>query len=76
MEGALIFGFGGYVAAGPRTVDNKTTLAYPDVSREYLEEQRPKQLSKGVILMVIGAVLMVLGVVVGLSTASPQFMAF
>jgi hypothetical protein len=32
-----------------------------------LEEQRPKQLSKGVILMIVGAVLMVLGVVVGLS---------
>ncbi len=62
----MIFGFGGYVAAGPRTVDTRTTIAYPTVSREYLEEQRPKQLSKGVILMIIGAALMVLGVIVGL----------
>jgi len=66
MEGALIFAFGGYVAAGPRTVDNRTTIAYPAVSREYLEEQRPKQLSKGVVLMIIGAVLIFLSVIVGL----------
>jgi hypothetical protein len=66
MEGALIFALGAYVAAGPKTVDARTTIEYPAVSREYLEEQRPKQLSKGLILMVIGAVLIVLGVVVGL----------
>ncbi len=64
MEGAFIFGFGAYVAAGPKTYDKRTTIVYPDVSREYLEEQRPKQLSKGLILMIIGAVLMVLGIVV------------
>jgi hypothetical protein len=55
-----------YVAAGPRTYDARTTIVDPTTSREYLEEQRPKQLSKGVILMIIGAVLIVLGVVVGL----------
>jgi uncharacterized membrane protein len=64
MEGAFIFGFGAYVAAGPKTYDKRTTIAYPEVSREYLGEQRPKQLSKGLILMVIGAALMVLGIVV------------
>ena len=64
MEGALIFGFGAYVAAGPKTFDKRTTIVYPEVSLDYLEEQRPKQLSKGLILMIIGAVLMVLGIVV------------
>jgi hypothetical protein len=66
MEGAFIFGFGAYVAAGPKTVDVRTTIEYPGRAIEYLEEQRPKQLSKGLILMIIGAVLMVLGAVVGL----------
>jgi hypothetical protein len=75
MEGALIFGFGAYVAAGPKAYDRRTTIVYPTVSREYLEEQRPKQLSKGLILMIIGAVLMVLGIVVGLSVTSPGFVA-
>ena len=64
MEGAFIVGFGAYVAAGPKTFDKRTTIVYPEASLEYLEEQRPKQLSKGLILMVIGAVLMVLGIVV------------
>jgi hypothetical protein len=64
MEGAFIFGFGAYVAAGPKTYDKRTSIVYAEVSREYLEGQRPKQLSKCLILMVIGAVLMVLGIVV------------
>ena len=66
MEGAFIFGFGAFIAAGPRTFDRRTTIEFPTASREYLEEQRPKQLSQGLIVMIIGAVLMVLGVVVGL----------
>ena len=73
MEGALIFGFGAYVAAGPKTYDRRTTIVYPTATREYLEEQRPKQLSKGLVLMIIGAVLMILGVVVGFSIASQGF---
>ena len=73
MEGALIFALGGYVAAGPKPVDNRTTIACPTVSRDYLLEQRPKRVSRGVVLMIVGAVLMVLGVVVGFSMTSTPF---
>jgi len=31
MEGAFIFGFGAYVAAGPKTYDKRTTIVYPEV---------------------------------------------
>lgn len=71
LEGLLIFVFGAYVAAGmgnPRTVNIKTTTADPEFYREYLEDQRPKQISEGIILMIIGAILMILSVVIGLST--------
>jgi hypothetical protein len=71
VEGVLIFAFGAYVAAGmgnPRTVDMKNTIADPEFYKEYLEDQRPKQVSEGVILMIIGAVLAILSVVIGLST--------
>jgi membrane-bound ClpP family serine protease len=71
LEGMLFFVFGAFAAAGmgnPRTVNIKTTTADPEFYREYLEDQRPKQLSEGIILMIIGAVLMILAVVIGLST--------
>ncbi len=76
VEGALIIGLGGYVAmGGSEGFDrNMGTIVYPAASQKYSEEeraradeQRSKQLSKGLILMVIGAVLMVLGIVVGVS---------
>jgi len=70
-EGLLIFAVGAYVAAGmgnPRSVDIRTTTADPEYYREYLEDQRPKQVSGGVILMLIGAILMILSVVIGLSS--------
>jgi hypothetical protein len=66
MEGAFIFGFGAFVAAGSKTFDVRSTYADPAVTLEYVEDQRPKHISKGVILMIIGAVLMVFGVVVRL----------
>lgn len=77
MEGLFIFVLGAYFAAGmgnPKTVDIRTTTADAGIYREYLEDQRPKQLSEGVVLMIIGAVLMVLAVVVGLSVASLSFL--
>ena len=71
LEGLLIFVFGAYIAAGmgnPKTVDIRTTAADPEIFREYLEDQRPKQVSEGVILMIIGVVLMILSAVIGVST--------
>ncbi len=52
----------------PKTVDIRTTTADPEMYREYLEDQRPKQVSEGVILMIIGVVLMILSAVIGVST--------
>jgi hypothetical protein len=52
----------------PKTVDIRTTAADPEMCREYLEDQRPKQVSEGVILMIIGVVLMILSAVIGVST--------
>jgi hypothetical protein len=74
IEGLLIFAFGAFVAAGmgnPRTVDMKNTIADPEFYREYLENQRPNQVREGIILMILGAVLIILSIVIGLSTIAP-----
>jgi hypothetical protein len=66
MEGALIFAMGAYVAAGPKPVDKRSTIAVPSVSRDYLLEQQPHRVSTGLIIMAIGAALIAVGIVIGL----------
>lgn len=70
MEGIFVFASGAYVAAGmanPRSQNWKTLMADSEVYREFLEDQRHKQLSEGIILMVIGAIIIGLSVAIGLS---------
>lgn len=69
LEGLLLFVFGAYIASGmgnPRSADIRTTTADPEFYREWLEDQRSKQITEGTILMIIGAILMILAVVIGL----------
>jgi hypothetical protein len=68
MEGVLVFAAGAYVASGmanPRRENWKTLTADPEGYKEFLEDQRPKQLSDGIILMIIGATIIVLSLVIG-----------
>lgn len=70
MEGILVFAVGAYVASGmsnPRRENWKTLSTDSEGYREFLEDQRPKQLSDGVILMIIGAIMIGLSLAIGLT---------
>ena len=67
IEGAVIFGLGALVASGYtilRMETWKSLLARPGGHVEYLIEQRRKQFSFGIMLMIIGAALICLSVVI------------
>ena len=70
VEGLAIFVVGAYIASGmgnPGSVTVGTTTADPEFYREWLKDQRSKQMTEGTILIAIGAILMVLAVVIGVS---------
>jgi hypothetical protein len=70
VEGALVFAAGAFVAAGmanPRRKTWITLTADPEGYRKFLEEQRSKQVSDGVVLMIIGIVIIGLSLVIGMS---------
>lgn len=65
FEGIAFFGLGALIASGytAQRIDRWQSLyASPDGHREYLEEQRPKQFSFGIIMMIVGAILIGLSI--------------
>lgn len=73
LEGLLIFAYGAYIASGmgnPRSADIRTTIADPEFYREWLEDQRSKQITEGAIMMIVGTALMISAVVIGLFVIS------
>jgi hypothetical protein len=70
VEGMLVFAAGAFVAAGmanPRRETWITLTADPEGYRKFLEEQRSKQVSDGIVLMIIGVVIIGLSLVIGMS---------
>jgi hypothetical protein len=60
VEGVVVFAAGAYVAAGVANLRREsyaTLTGSPEGYREYLEEQRSRQVSDGILLMVIGAII-------------------
>jgi hypothetical protein len=68
IEGAIIFGVGAWVASGAtvlRMERPSTLYARPEGHTEYLRQHRKKQLSFGIVLIIIGAALMGLSITIG-----------
>lgn len=67
IEGALVFAAGAYVAAGVANMLRErpaTLMASPEGHREYLEEQRSKQVRDGVLLMIVGTIIIAISIMV------------
>jgi hypothetical protein len=65
IEGVVVFAAGAYVAAGVANIRRETPsslTASPEGHKEYLEEQRSKQVADGVLLMIIGAVIIAMSI--------------
>jgi predicted nucleic acid-binding Zn ribbon protein len=66
MEGILIFAAGAYVAAGTSNLKRErlgTLMNRSEGLKEFLEEQRSRQLAEGIWMMVVGAVIAVISVI-------------
>jgi uncharacterized membrane protein len=66
IEGVVVFAAGAYVAAGVANIRRESPsslTASPEGHREFLEEQRSKQVADGVLLMIIGAIVIALSIV-------------
>jgi hypothetical protein len=66
VEGVVVFATGAYVAAGVANIRRESPAsltASPEGHREFLEEQRSKQVADGVLLMIIGAIVIALSIV-------------
>jgi hypothetical protein len=66
IEGVVVFAAGAYVAAGVanmRRESQSSLTASPEGHREFLEEQRSKQIADGVLLMIIGAIVIAVSIV-------------
>jgi len=60
IEGTVIFAIGAYVASGVANLRREsyaTLTGSPEGHKEYLEEQRSRQVSDGVLIMIIGAII-------------------
>lgn len=67
IEGAVILGVGALVASGATVLKMErwqSLVASPSGHVEYLRQQRRKQFSSGIMLMIIGLVLICLSVVI------------
>jgi len=65
IEGIVTFAAGAYVASGVANLRKEswvTLTASPEGHREFLEEQRSKQVSYGIITMIIGAIMIALSI--------------
>jgi hypothetical protein len=65
IEGMLIFGAGAWIASGAMNLRREswqTLTASPEGHKEFLEAERSKQVSDGIILMIVGAVIMSLAI--------------
>jgi hypothetical protein len=65
IEGIVVFAAGAYVASGAANLRREsyaTLTASPEGHREYLEEQRSRQVSDGILLMVIGAIIIAVSI--------------
>jgi hypothetical protein len=66
IEGILVFAAGAYIAAGVANLHRETwtsLTAGPESHKEFLEEQRAKQVADGVLLMIIGAILIAISII-------------
>jgi len=66
VEGAIVFAAGAFAAAGVGNIRRETygTMAgHPEGQKEFLEEQRGKQVSAGIKLMIIGAIIIALSII-------------
>jgi hypothetical protein len=66
VEGIFVFAAGAYVAAGVANMRRESQASLtvsPEGHKEYLEEQRPKQVLDGVLLMIIGAIIIATSIV-------------
>jgi hypothetical protein len=66
VEGIFVFAAGAYIAAGVANIRRETQatlIASPEGHKEYVEEQRSKQVSDGILLMIIGAIVIAASVI-------------
>jgi hypothetical protein len=66
VEGIMVFAAGAYVAAGAANIKRETPvslMASPEGHREFLEEQRSKQVADGVLLMIVGAIIIAASII-------------
>jgi hypothetical protein len=66
VEGAVIFAASAYIALGTANLKRESyasLAASPEGHREYLEEQRSKQSSEGIIIMVVGVAIIAVSII-------------
>jgi hypothetical protein len=66
VEGIVVFAAGAYTASGAANLrrESYATLAgSPTGHKEYLEEQRSRQVSDGILIMIIGAIIIAISVI-------------
>jgi hypothetical protein len=71
VEGLLILGGGAFIASGvsnlwgARVLSTSITMkANPDAVREFLKEQRAKQVADGIWIMIVSAIIMVISAII------------
>jgi hypothetical protein len=65
VEGIVIFALGAYVASGAANLRREgpaTLISSPEGHKEYLEEQRSRQVSDGILIMVIGTIIIAVSI--------------
>jgi hypothetical protein len=65
IEGIVTFAAGAYVASGVANLRREswvTLTASPEGHREFLGEQRSKQVSDGIIIMIVGAIIIAISI--------------
>jgi hypothetical protein len=66
VEGIMVFAAGAYVAVGLANIKREglaSLTASPEGHKEFLEEQRSKQVADGVLLMIVGAIIIAASIV-------------
>ena len=66
LEGIIVFAAGAFAASGVANLRRETygTMAgHPEGQKEFLEEQRRKQVSSGILLMIVGAIIIASSVI-------------
>ena len=66
IEGAIVFAAGAFAAAGVANIRREkygAMAGHPDGQKEFLEEQRVNQVSSGIKLMIIGAIIIALSII-------------